>query len=52
MNPEFLLILSCVGYNQHNVTENGNGGGHSSDVLDDTHGSERPADLEETGGCC
>lgn len=34
----------------HNVTENGNGGGHSSDVLDDTHGSERHADLEETGG--
>ncbi|XP_059277441.1 brefeldin A-inhibited guanine nucleotide-exchange protein 5 [Lycium ferocissimum] len=42
----------------HNVAENGNAGGlssptvggHSSDVLDDNHGSERPADLEETGG--
>ncbi|CAN4075419.1 unnamed protein product [Withania somnifera] len=33
----------------HNVAENGNGGDHSSDVLDDTHGSERSVDLEETG---
>ncbi|PHT52732.1 Brefeldin A-inhibited guanine nucleotide-exchange protein 5 [Capsicum baccatum] len=35
----------------HSVAENGNGGGRSSDVLDDTHGSERLADLEEIGGC-
>ncbi|PHT86511.1 Brefeldin A-inhibited guanine nucleotide-exchange protein 5 [Capsicum annuum] len=34
----------------HSVAENGNGGGRSSDVLDDTHGSERLADLEEIGG--